>query len=153
MRVTRLIMLASLVAAANACGAAPGAAGSAGAGAGPAAAWPAEATPEAIAEGKMLFHTGSCVRCHANNGDGSTSGPALSDRQWVHSTGSFASIVSIIREGVPQSELSPGYGRPMPPRGAVNMNTPPLTDAQVTSIAAYVYSISHTPPGGTSKQP
>jgi mono/diheme cytochrome c family protein len=153
MRVTRLITLASLTLAAASCGTAPGAAGGTGAGAGPAAAWPAEATPERIAEGKQLFHTNSCVRCHANNGDGGTNGPALSDRQWVHSSGSFASIVSIIREGVPQSELSDGFRRPMPARGAADMNTVPLTDAQITSIAAYVYSISHAPPGGTSQQP
>lgn len=152
MRVTRLITLASLAAAASACGTAPGASGSAGAGAGPAAAWPAEATPERIAEGKTLFHNGSCVRCHAANGDGSTSGPPLSDKQWVHSNGSFTAIASTIREGVPQSELSDGYRRPMPPRGDTG-NAPPLTDAQVLAVAAYVYSISHTAPGGTSKQP
>ena len=146
MRVTRIMTLATLAIAATSCGTAPGAAG---AGAGPAGAWPAEATPERIAEGKQLFHTGSCVRCHANNGDGSTSGPPLSDRAWVQASGSFPSIVSIIREGVPLADLSDNsYRRPMPSRGGDTMN---LTDAQILSLASYVYSISHTPPAGTGR--
>jgi mono/diheme cytochrome c family protein len=101
-------------------------------------------TPERIAEGKQLYQTGSCIQCHAQNGDGGTRGPPLSDRQWLHSNGSFASIASIIREGVNLADMMDGsYRQPMPSRGGDRMN---LTDAQVLSIAAYVYSLTNPPP-------
>jgi mono/diheme cytochrome c family protein len=101
-------------------------------------------TPERIAEGKKLFNEGTCITCHGPNGDGTTRGPPLSDKNWLHGGGSFAAISSIIREGVNQSDMIDNYRQPMPARGGDRMN---LTDPQVAQLAAYVYALSNNLPG------
>jgi mono/diheme cytochrome c family protein len=146
---TRAVLAAALAPALLALGACRGStqqAGStapaAGSGAAAAAAWPAEATPAAIALGDSLFNNGGCRNCHGTGGVGGQNGPALNDREWVQlKSGSFSEIVGIITTGVPLEKIvDKSRTRAMGARGG-RMN---LTDAQITAVAAYVYSLSHT---------
>jgi mono/diheme cytochrome c family protein len=101
---------------------------------------PAEVTPAAIAEGKTLYEaqTSNCARCHGVDGKGNQRGPNITDKEWVHIDGSYASIVKVIQSGVPQASIKGPYQFFMRPKGGSQ-----LTDAQINSVAAYVYSISH----------
>jgi mono/diheme cytochrome c family protein len=106
-----------------------------------AAARPAAVTPAAIAMGDSLFNNGSCQRCHGKGGLGAANAPALNDASWLQlASGSFEEIVKIITDGVPAAAIKDSTHRfAMRPRGGP-MN---LTDAQIQSVAAYVYSLSH----------
>jgi mono/diheme cytochrome c family protein len=152
MRVSRLAWLVSSLVVIGGCGSAPGAAATPkttpAAPAAPAAKGgvPSQVTPERIAKGKELFHNGSCYRCHAKDGAGSQNAPSLNDKNWLHGDGTYAQIANIIISGFLQSDMIGGYGRAMPPRGQIEQRgvTPSrLTDDEVASLAAYVYSISH----------
>lgn len=118
------------------------ASGSAGAAA-PAAATAAPAAPALsaamIAEGDSLFNSGGCQRCHGQKGVGARNAPSLVDGPWLHSKGTMPELIEIITTGVAK-EAFKDAARPfaMRPRGGPAN----LTDAQVRSVAAYVYSIS-----------
>ncbi len=99
-----------------------------------AARLPGGVTQEMVDEGQQLYG-GVCVGCHGQNGMGSPAGPRLSDGQWIHIAGEYEQIVGIITTGVPVAREFPGM---MPPRGGGSFD-----DAQVRSIAAYVYALSH----------
>ena len=100
---------------------------------------PAAVTAANIALGDSIFHTGSCQRCHGQKGVGGQNGPSLVAGVWLQSTGKFDEIVATITTGVPRTALKDQTRRfPMNPRGGP-MN---LTDDQVKTVAAYVYSIS-----------
>ena len=100
---------------------------------------PAEATPAAIAEGDSLYASGSCTRCHGAKGLGTARGPSLVTGPWLQHRGSYAEIVTTITNGVPRAAIKDTTHRfPMNARGGP-MN---LTDPQVKSMAAYVWSIS-----------
>jgi mono/diheme cytochrome c family protein len=103
-------------------------------------AMPAGVTAASIAEGKTLFETATnnCSRCHGVDGKGGTRGPNVVDSVWVQIDGSYPEIVRIINEGVPANKIKGGYQFPMAPKGRA-----PITDAQVASIAAYLWSASH----------
>jgi hypothetical protein len=58
----------------------------------------------------------------------------LNDSQWLHIDGSFDALAGIIAAGVP---VPAQYPAAMPARGGA-----PLTDEEVRSIAAYVYTLS-----------
>jgi cytochrome c oxidase cbb3-type subunit 3 len=105
-----------------------------------AAAMPAGVTAATIAEGKTLFEATSsnCGRCHGVDAKGGQRGPNLSDSLWVQIDGSYPEIVRIINEGVPAAKIKGNYQFPMAPKGRAT-----LTDAQVGSIAAYIWSLSH----------
>jgi cytochrome c oxidase cbb3-type subunit III len=97
---------------------------------------PAAATPAAIAQGDSIFHSkGNCYACHGANAQGAV-GPNLTDSEWIHSDGSYDAIVKQITTGVVQKESKSGI--PMPPKGGSS-----ITDDEVKSVAAYVYSLSH----------
>jgi mono/diheme cytochrome c family protein len=99
---------------------------------------PAGVTPVAIAAGKDLFvGEGLCLACHGADAKGSI-GPDLTDKIWLHGTGSLADIVARVLVGV-SSEQSK-LGQIMPPRGGSG-----ITDEQVRAVAAYVWSLSHKP--------
>jgi hypothetical protein len=49
--------------------------------------------------------------------------------------GSFPSIKQVVTDGVPRPR---DYEVPMPPKGGA-----PLTDSDVTAVAAYVWAIGH----------
>jgi mono/diheme cytochrome c family protein len=100
---------------------------------------PAGVTAATIAEGKTLFETqaNNCSRCHGMDAKGATRGPNLSDTTWLQIDGSYPEIARIINEGVPAAKLK-SFQTPMPAKGRAT-----LTDAQVNSIAAYIWSLSH----------
>jgi mono/diheme cytochrome c family protein len=98
---------------------------------------PAGVTATAIAEGKTLFEANSCKNCHGMDAKGATRGPNLADSTWLQIDGSFPEIARIITEGVPAAKLK-SFQTPMPPKGRAT-----LTEAQVNSIAAYIWSLSH----------
>jgi cbb3-type cytochrome c oxidase subunit III len=98
---------------------------------------PAGVTEEAIAEGEALFKgAGICFTCHGQDAKGVPGlGADLTDTEWVHSDGTYESIIETITKGTTSST-----GAVMPPRGGPN-----LTDEQVKALAAYVWSLSHKP--------
>jgi cytochrome c oxidase cbb3-type subunit III len=97
---------------------------------------PAAVTPAAIALGDSLFHSkANCYACHGANAQGAV-GPNLTDSVWIHSDGSYDAIVKQITTGVVQKDSKSGI--PMPPKGGSS-----ITDDEVKSVAAYVYSLSH----------
>lgn len=141
MRETRLAVILSAAVVALACGSAPSSSRtSTPAPSGP----PPEVTPERIAEGKQLYEKGVCIQCHGLNGSGTQNGPALNDANWIHGRGNFGQIMNIIINGVSASDILDGYRIAMPARGQnVRTGDPTLmTNDQITSIAAYIYSIS-----------
>ena len=100
---------------------------------------PAGATAEQVALGQRIFHgeaaDGTCAGCHGSDGNGSPQGPSLTSGKWLDTDGTFAGLRHTITDGVPQPK---NPSPPMPPRGGA-----PLTDADVTAVAAYVWAISH----------
>lgn len=96
---------------------------------------PAGATAADVTEGQKIFAAaGNCFTCHGPNAGGTALAPALNDKQWLNVDGSFASIQTLITNGVPTPKQFPAA---MPAKGGA-----PLTDQQVKQVAAYVYSIS-----------
>jgi mono/diheme cytochrome c family protein len=98
-------------------------------------------TPQLIARGDTVFHTSSCTECHGQRAKGTPHGPDLTSGRYVQTSGSYQEIVKIITTGVPVDSIAdPSFPEPMPPRGG---GTPPLSDDQIRSLAAYVYSLGH----------
>jgi mono/diheme cytochrome c family protein len=95
-----------------------------------------------VALGARIYHGqvggASCTGCHGANGTGSPLGPDLTKREWLWSDGSFAGILKVITNGVPQPKQ---YRSPMPPMGGAQ-----LSDTQASAVAAYVWGLSHKPP-------
>jgi glucose/arabinose dehydrogenase/mono/diheme cytochrome c family protein len=100
---------------------------------------PDGATPEMVALGDRIYHGqvggASCTGCHGANGTGSPLGPSLTSKKWLWSDGSFAGILKVITNGVPQPKR---YRSPMPPMGGAQ-----LTADQASALAAYVWGLSH----------
>ncbi|HEY7768136.1 c-type cytochrome [Longimicrobium sp.] len=94
---------------------------------------PAGVTQAMVDAGQASFGT-VCSACHGQNGTGSPAGPALNDRAWLNISGQYPEIVTLINSGVPKPKQYPGM---MPPKGGGAFD-----DAQVRSIAAYVYALS-----------
>jgi glucose/arabinose dehydrogenase/mono/diheme cytochrome c family protein len=80
----------------------------------------------------------ACTGCHGQAGEGSPLGPPLTGKKWLWSDGSYAGIKKTITEGVSQPKQ---YRSPMPPMGGAQ-----LTPEQVSSVAAYVWGLSHRAP-------
>jgi len=98
-------------------------------------------TPRLIARGDTVFHTSSCTECHGQRAKGTPHGPDLTSGRFVQTDGSYEQIIKIITTGVPVDSITdPSFPEPMPPRGG---GTPPLSDDQIRSLAAYVYRLSH----------
>ncbi len=101
---------------------------------------PASVTDARIAQGAALFSNGSCTKCHGPGGNGGANGPSLTRGTWLHVDGGYDAIVGIITRGVAKEEIKvPSHQFNMRPRGGMQ---PQLTDDQVQSVAAYVWSIS-----------
>lgn len=97
-------------------------------------------TPAKVALGDSLFHgqTGGaiCYSCHGPDAKGVAQlGPDLTSGKWLHGDGSYGFIVETIEKGIPKPKQA---AAPMPPMGGGK-----LTPAQVSALAAYVYSLSH----------
>lgn len=140
----RILALSVAAVALAAC--ASGTGGGTGAGGAPAAKaaaapkLPAEVTPANVALGDSLFNNGGCMRCHGAKGVGAANGPVLADDKWDQlTTGSFEEIRALIVSGVPKEKIKVTT-RPnaMGARGGRMA----LTDAQITAVAAYVYTLS-----------
>ena len=102
---------------------------------------PAGVTTAMIAEGDSLFHAASCVRCHGADAKGAQNGPSLMGPTFMHVNGTYEDFVRLIMSGVPADSIKDKSHRfPMRPKGG---GQTPLTDDQVKSVAAYVYSLSH----------
>ncbi len=138
----RLLTALAIIATAVACSrsATVGSPGSTAAPANRAPAMPAGVTAATIAEGKTLYEAqaNNCQRCHGVDAKGNNRGPNLTDSLWVQIDGSYPEIVRIINEGVPATKIKGNYQFPMAPKARA-----PITDAQVASIAAYVWSLTH----------
>lgn len=100
---------------------------------------PDGATRDMVALGDRIYHGqvggASCAGCHGANATGSPQGPSLTSSKRLWSDGSFAGILKVITDGVPQPKQ---YRSPMPPIGGTQ-----LTAEQVSALAAYVWSLSH----------
>ena len=100
---------------------------------------PKGATPAMVALGDRIYHGqvggAPCAGCHGANATGSPLGPSLSSRKWLWSDGSYAGILKIIKEGVPNPKE---YRSPMPAMGGAE-----LTSDQLASVTAYVWALSH----------
>jgi mono/diheme cytochrome c family protein len=109
-----------------------------------------EFTPELIDSGKVIFNKRPCIQCHGANGVGTVNGPNLDDKNWLRGEGNYNMIVTIIVNGVQQSDIVGGYGRGMPRRGRPidendmrqAANRVEMTDAEVRAVATYVCSLS-----------
>ncbi len=113
----------------------------AGAAASTTAAVPPGATPQMVALGERIYRGqvggAACTGCHGASGQGSPLGPDLTGKKWLWSDGSFAGITKTITDGVPQPKQ---YRSPMPAMGGAQ-----LTPDQVSAVAAYVWSLGHSP--------
>lgn len=92
-----------------------------------------------LAKGDSIFHgqlaNGLCWTCHGPTAKGIPGlGPDLTDKTWIHGDGSLEFITNTVRTGVPKPKKST---TPMLPGGGI-----PLTDAQMSAVAAYVFSLS-----------
>ncbi|MGJ0508383.1 MAG: c-type cytochrome [Methylocystis sp.] len=100
---------------------------------------PPGVTDAEVAKGERIFNghaaSGNCSGCHGENGKGSPLGPDLTSGKWLWGDGSLDAIRKTIADGVPAPK---DYRSPMPPKGGA-----PLTDADVTAVAAYVWAIGH----------
>lgn len=98
------------------------------------------ASPAQLALGDSVFRGrvggALCFVCHGASGKGVAGvGPNLTDKEWLNTDGSVASIEKVITEGVAKPKKT---ATPMPPKGGGQ-----LTEAQIKAVAAYVYSLSH----------
>jgi cytochrome c oxidase cbb3-type subunit 3 len=97
---------------------------------------PAGVTQAMVDKGNEIFHkAGLCYACHGQDAKGLV-GPNLTDDVWLHSKGTYDDIVKQVMSGVSKEESKSGV--PMPARGGSS-----ITDDDVKSVAAYVYSLSH----------
>lgn len=87
-----------------------------------------------VDEGRLIFGgTGNCFACHGAGAAGASAGPDLTDARWLNIDGSYASIITLVRDGVSQPKQ---YPVPMPAMGGAQ-----LSDEQVCAVAAYVYAL------------
>lgn len=100
---------------------------------------PPGSSSQQLALGNRLFHGnakyGTCSGCHGGDGKGSNVGPDLTNGHWEWTDGSLSAIRRVINDGVPKPK---NYSGAMPPRGGA-----PLSRADVSALAAYVWAISH----------
>jgi glucose/arabinose dehydrogenase/cytochrome c553 len=103
---------------------------------------PTGSSKEEVALGDRIFHgeasDGTCAGCHGSDAKGSPQAPSLVNGTWSFGDGSLKAITTTIADGVPKPR---NYSDPMPPKGGA-----PLSDSDVSAVAAYVWAISH--PGG-----
>jgi glucose/arabinose dehydrogenase/cytochrome c553 len=103
---------------------------------------PTGATKDEVALGDRIFHgeaaDGTCAGCHGSDAKGSPQAPSLVNGTWYFGDGSLKAITQTINDGVSRPR---NYSDPMPPKGGA-----PLSNTDVTAVAAYVWAISH--PGG-----
>ncbi len=94
-------------------------------------------TKDMIAEGQKLFAgQGLCQACHGPAAKGIPGlGANLTDKEWLHSDGSYSGILESVVAGVTADKSS--TGSVMPPKGGSA-----LSDKQLKAVAAYVWGLS-----------
>ena len=103
-----------------------------------ASAMPEGVTDAMVQEGQQIFAgVGICAVCHGPDATGAI-GPDLTDAEWLLGDGEYEQVVDRILSGVTRAEATNPLGATMPPKGGA-----PITDAQVRSVAAYVWTLSH----------
>ena len=95
----------------------------------------AAGSAEQIAAGKQVFETQTCYTCHGMDASGTALAPNLTDDVWINTDGTMEGIESVVRNGVATPKEHPA---PMPAMGGAQ-----LSDEQVASVVAYVYSLSN----------
>ena len=99
---------------------------------------PAGVTEVMIQEGQQIYAgAGICAACHGPNAEGAI-GPSLTDGEWLVGDGEYEQLVTQITEGVSAADATNPLGAIMPPNGGAA-----ITEAQVRSVAAYVWALSH----------
>jgi glucose/arabinose dehydrogenase/mono/diheme cytochrome c family protein len=100
---------------------------------------PKGATSAMVALGDRIYHGqvggAPCAGCHGPDATGSPLGPSLTSKKWLWSDGSYAGILKIIKDGVPNPKQ---YRSPMPAMGGAE-----LTSDQLAAVTAYVWALSH----------
>ncbi len=100
---------------------------------------PEGVTPQMVEEGEQLFAgKGICFSCHGAGGAGGPLAPDLTTGEWLHIDGSYEGIVKLITTGVPNPKQHPAA---MPPKGGSS-----ISDEEVKSVAAYVWTLSRKAP-------
>ena len=95
-------------------------------------------TDAMVQEGQQIYAgAGICAACHGPDATGAI-GPNLTDAEWLIGDGEYEQLVAQILEGVTAAEATNPLGAIMPPRGGAA-----ITEAQVRSVAAYVWTLSH----------
>ena len=103
-----------------------------------ASAMPEGATDAMVQEGRQIYAgAGICAACHGPDATGAI-GPDLTDDEWLIGDGEYEQLVVQILEGVSAGEATNPLGAIMPPKGGGA-----ITEAQVRSVAAYVWTLSH----------
>jgi hypothetical protein len=77
----------------------------------------------------------SIIRFRSCEWPASAQAPSLVNGTWFFGDGSLKAITQTIDDGVPRPR---NYSDPMPPKGGA-----PLSNTDVTAVAAYVWAISH----------
>ncbi len=102
------------------------------------AARPENITDAMVQEGQQVYAVaGNCALCHGPDATGGI-GPSLTDTEWLIGDGEYEQLVAQILKGVTRAEATNPLGAAMPPKGGTG-----ITDAQVRSVAAYVWTLSH----------
>ena len=95
-------------------------------------------TAAMVEEGQQIYAgAGICAACHGPDATGAI-GPDLTDAEWLIGDGEYEQLVAQILEGVSAEEATNPLGAIMPPKGGAA-----ITEAQVRSVAAYVWTLSH----------
>ena len=100
---------------------------------------PEGATDVMVQEGREIYAgAGICAACHGPDATGAI-GPDLTDAEWLVGDGEYEQLVAQILEGVSAEEATNPLGAIMPPKGGAA-----ITEAQVRSVAAYIWALSHS---------
>lgn len=83
--------------------------------------------PESLQNGEYQFKV-RCSSCHGMNGEGSNHGATLTDKLWIHGTGSLDDIFNTVYFGLPNTEM----------KGSGNK----LRTDDIQDIVIYVHSLS-----------
>ena len=99
-------------------------------------------TAAQVTMGDSIYHARGCRNCHGMDAKGANNGPALIAAKFTHVNGTYDDFVRIITSGIPAEQIKdPSHKIAMPVRGGGR--PAPLTDDQIKSVAAYVYSLNH----------
>jgi mono/diheme cytochrome c family protein len=95
---------------------------------------PQEQPTDSLARrGQRIFNgAAGCHGCHGRDGRGTEAGPDLTDREWLHGSGTIAEIRERVELGVSRSESKTGGAMPIG-------GWEPLRPEVVEAVAAYVH--------------